>query len=56
MLKLLEDNNLSNIGLHDLRYTYTTLLVNNYDLKAVSELLGYASTILHLMFILIKIG
>lgn len=46
-LKLLEDNNLPNIGFHDLRHTYATLLlINNYDLKAVSELLGHASTII----------
>ena len=36
-----------NIGFHDLRHTYATLLlINNYDLKAVSELLGHASTII----------
>lgn len=35
------------IGFHDLRYTYTTLLlINNYDLKAVSELLCHSSTII----------
>lgn len=46
-LNLLKDNDLPNIGFHDLRHTYTTLLlVNNYDLKAVSELLGHASTII----------
>lgn len=46
-LKLLKDNNLPNIGFHDLRHTYATLLlINNYDLKAVSELLGHASTII----------
>lgn len=46
-LKLLQDNNLPNIGFHDLRHTYTTLLLtNNYDLKAVSQLLGHSSTII----------
>ena len=46
-LKLLEDNNLPNIRFHDLRHTYSTLLlINNFDLKAVSELLGHASTII----------
>ena len=46
-LNLLKDNDLPNIGFHDLRHTYTTLLLaNNYDLKAVSELLGHASTII----------
>ena len=33
--------------IHDLRHTYATLLlINNYDLKAVSQLLGHASTII----------
>ena len=46
-LKLLKDNNLPNISFHDLRHTYSTLLlINNYDLKAISELLGHASTII----------
>ena len=46
-LKLLEDNNLPKIRFHDLRHTYSTLLlINNFDLKAVSELLGHASTII----------
>lgn len=46
-IKLLKDNNLPNIGFHDLRHTYTTvLLLNNHNLKAVSELLGHASTII----------
>lgn len=45
--KLLEENNLPKIRFHDLRHTYTTLLLmNNYDLKAVSQLLGHASTII----------
>jgi len=46
-LKLLEENNLPKIWFHDLRHTYATLLlVNNYDLKAISQLLGHASTII----------
>ena len=46
-LKLLQDNNLPKIRFHDLRHTYSTLLlINNFDLKAVSELLGHASTII----------
>ena len=46
-LKLLEENNLPKIRFHDLRHTYSTLLlINNFDLKAVSELLGHASTII----------
>lgn len=46
-IKLLKENNLPNIGFHDLRHTYATLLlINNYDLKAVSQLLGHASTII----------
>lgn len=45
--KLLEENNLPKIRFHDLRHTYTTLLLmNNHDLKAVSELLGHSSTII----------
>lgn len=45
--KLLKDNNLPKIKFHDLRHTYTTLLLmNNHDLKAVSELLGHSSTII----------
>lgn len=46
-IKLLEDNKLPIIGFHDLRHTYATLLlINNYDLKAISQLLGHASTII----------
>lgn len=46
-LKLLKDNNLPSIGFHDLRHTYATLLlINNYDVKAISQLLGHASTII----------
>ena len=45
--KLKKDNNLPDISFHDLRHTYTTLpLMNNFDLKAVSQLLGHASTII----------
>lgn len=45
-IKLLKDNNLPNIGFHDLRHTYTTLLLlNNHNIKAVSELLGHASIV-----------
>ena len=44
---LLKENDLPKIGFHDLRHTYATLLlINNYDLKAVSQLLGHASTII----------
>lgn len=45
--RLLEENNLPKIKFHDLRHTYATLLLmNNYNLKAVSQLLGHASTII----------
>lgn len=45
--KLLKDNNLPDIPFHDLRHTYTTLLlINNFDLKAVSQLLGHSNTII----------
>ena len=45
--RLLKDNNLPKIKFHDLRHTYTTLLLmNNHDLKAVLELLGHSSTII----------
>lgn len=45
--KLLKDNDLPKIRFHDLRHTYTTLLLmNNYNLKAISETLGHASTII----------
>ena len=44
-IKLLEENNLPKIRFHDLRHTYTTiLLMNNGSLKTVSTLLGHAST------------
>lgn len=45
--KLLEENHLPKIKFHDLRHTYTTLLLmNNYNLKAVSQILGHASTVI----------
>lgn len=45
--KLLQDNDLPKIKFHDLRHTFTTLLLmNNYDLKAISELLGHSDTII----------
>lgn len=45
--KLLKDNGLPDIKFHDLRHTYTTLLLkNNKNLKAISEILGHASTII----------
>lgn len=45
--QLKEENDLPDITFHDLRHTYTTLLLmNNFDLKAVSQLLGHASTII----------
>lgn len=48
-IKLLEENNLPKIRFHDLRHTYTTiLLINNGSLKAVSSLLGHASTMVTL--------
>ena len=48
-IKLLEDNNLPKIRFHDLRHTYTTLiLMNNGSLKAVSTLLGHSSTMITL--------
>ena len=45
--EILKLNNLPNIRFHDLRHTYSTLLVmNNYDLKAVSQLMGHATEII----------
>lgn len=45
--EILKSNNLPNIRFHDLRHTYSTLLVmNNYDLKAVSQLMGHATEII----------
>ena len=44
---LLKKTNLPNIRFHDLRHTYSTLLImNDYNLKAVSSLLGHASSII----------
>lgn len=47
--KLLEENNLSDIRFHDLRSTYTTILIKNeFSPKAVSKLLGHSSEIITL--------
>lgn len=44
---LLKENGLPNIRFHDLRHTYSTILLkNNYDVKAVSKLLGHAHSII----------
>lgn len=44
---LIKENNLPDIRFHDLRHTFATLLlVNNYNLKAVSQMLGHANTII----------
>lgn len=45
--QLKKDLNLPNIKFHDLRHTYGTLLAKaNFNLKAISELLGHASEII----------
>ncbi len=45
--KLLKDNNLPNIRFHDLRATYCTLLIkNNFNLKAISKVMGHSSEII----------
>ena len=45
--KLLKENDLPDIRFHDLRHTYSTLLImNDYDLKAVSKLMGHAHSII----------
>lgn len=45
--QLLKENNLPDIRFHDLRHTYTTILLNaNFDVKAVSKLLGHGSEII----------
>ncbi len=45
--KLLKDTDLPNIRFHDLRTTYSTLLLkNNFNSKAVSKLMGHASEII----------
>lgn len=42
--KILNENNLPNIRFHDLRKSYTTmLLINNFDTKTISQLLGHSS-------------
>ena len=42
--KILNENNLPNIRFHDLRKSYTTmLLTNNFDIKTISKLLGHSS-------------
>lgn len=44
---LIKENNLPEIRFHDLRHTFATLLlVNNYNLKAISRMLGHANTII----------
>lgn len=44
--KLLADNNLPNIRWHDLRHSYATLLMKNeFNLKAISKLLGHSKEI-----------
>lgn len=45
--QLLKDTKLPNIRFHDLRKTYCTLLVkNNFNLKAISNMMGHASEII----------
>ena len=45
--QLLKDNNLPNIRFHDLRATYCTLLIkNDFNLKAVSNMMGHATEII----------
>ena len=45
--KLLKDNNLPDIRFHDLRATYCTLLIkNNFNLKAISKVMGHSSEII----------
>lgn len=44
--QLLKDNNLPDIRFHDLRATYCTMLVKeNFNLKAISKMMGHASEI-----------
>ena len=44
---MLKENDLPDIRFHDLRHTYSTLLImNDYDLKAVSKLMGHANSII----------
>ena len=45
--KLLKENNLPDIRFHDLRATYSTLLLkNNFNSKAISKLMGHATDII----------
>lgn len=45
--RLLRENNLPNIRFHDLRHTYTTLLLKQeFSVKAISDSLGHAKTII----------
>lgn len=44
--KLLKENNLPDIRWHDLRHSYATLLLKNeFNLKAISKILGHAKEI-----------
>ena len=44
--KLLKENNLPDIRWHDLRLSYATLLLKNeFNLKAISKILGHAKEI-----------
>lgn len=45
--QILKDNNLPDIRFHDLRATYCTILVKeNFNLKAISKMMGHASEII----------
>lgn len=45
--KLLKENNLPDIRWHDLRATYSTLLMkNDFNVKAISQLMGHAKEII----------
>ena len=45
--QLLKENNLPDIRFHDLRATYSTLLLkNNFNSKAISKLMGHATDII----------
>lgn len=47
--ELLENNNLPYIRFHDLRSTFTTILItNNFSSKAISKILGHAKEIITL--------
>jgi len=42
--RILNENNLPNIRFHDLRKSYTTMLLgSNFDIKTISKLLGHSS-------------